>query len=178
MATIGAIVPSYMGLSPAIVVLPRQSGERAPVSASFDEETRQAAEKSKGARPDIALRPQGTRPDGAIVDGTGFRRRLGAVDPDEARRLGGRSDESEAPVERRGRPRQPTNPFPVGASAAFTAQALAQRPQSDSSDPNERAETRTDDASVGVAAYARAAAFAADQRVSYHGPGEPLRLAA
>ena len=178
MATIGAIVPSYLGLSPAIVVRPRQNAEGPPVAARFDEETRQVAEKTKGTRPDMARRPEGARGQGDIVDAAGFRRRLGAVDPDEARRLAGRNDAPEGQVERRGRPRQPTNPFPVGASSAFAAQALAQRPPADEGGTGETPEARADDASFGVAAYARAAAFASAERVSFHGPGEPLRLAA
>jgi len=177
MATIGAIVPSYLGLSPAIVVLPRPNADALPVGASFDQETRKAAERSKNTRPDLPARvePQVARARGYGVEAPGFRRRLGAVDPDEARRLGGRSDAPEDQVERRARPRQPTNPFPAGPSSAFAAQALAQRPVAGD---DESGPTRTDDASAGAAAYARAAAFASDQRVVFLGPGEPLRLAA
>lgn len=170
MATVAPIAPSWLNVPPAIAFLPRQKSD-AP-AAPFSTDVENARARAQGAKPDPRPAPGSPPPDPALVDGAGFRRRLGAVDPEESRETRRGVPVREDAPERRQRARQPTSPFPAGPSSPFLAQALTQQASGRDEAP-EAAETTN-----GVAAYRSAAAFAEDLRISFFGPGEPLRLAA
>jgi len=174
MTTVAAVAPSWLGFPPVLVTLPMQRTETPQLgfAADVDQATARKARAQNDPRGSSRTAERSTD----LVAGSGFRRRLAAVDPDEAKGAERAGAQAEAPVERRGRARQPTNPFPTAASAPFFAQVLAQRPA--------RPGEETDDAPAsgnaqGIAAYRDAAAFAMDRRATILGPiGAPLHLAA